>query len=239
MFDFNALKGKNIAITGATKGIGRATSILLSDLGANLLVGSRNNDDLVSLTSTLKSKTIGVRLDVTVEDSVKSFFERGLTELGNIDALINCAGYGNFCSALDMTTDDFDHMISVNLRGTFLTCKYFGRHMVENKSGKILNIISMAGNTALAGCAGYSASKFGVLGLSKVLQTELRGSGVHITSVLPGSVNTEFWDQMENTPDRTKMIPPENIAKHLVYLLCQPEEAVVDELTIMPPLGVL
>lgn len=239
MFDFETLKGKNIAITGATRGIGRATSILLSELGANLLIGSRNNDDLVSLSTRLLSKTVGVQLDVSDEESVKNFLERGLTELDSIDALINCAGYGNFGSALDLTTEDFDRMISVNLRGTFLSCKYFGKHMVENKSGQILNIISMAGNTALAGCAGYSASKFGVLGLSKVLQTELRGSGVQVTSVLPGSVNTEFWDHMESTPDRSKMIPPENIAKHLVYLLCQPEGAVVDEVTIMPPLGVL
>lgn len=239
MFDFKALKGKNIAITGATKGIGRATSILLSELGANLLVGSRNDDDLVSLTSTLQSKTIGVQLDVSVEDSVKNFFERGLTELGNIDALINCAGYGNFTSFLDLSTEDFDRMIAINLRGSFLTSKFFAKHMEENKRGQIINVNSIAGTTALHGCAGYSASKFGLLGLSRVMQQELRSKGVYVTSILPGSIDTPFWDKMNSAPDRSKMIPPESIAKHIANILNQPDGSVIDEVTIMPPLGIL
>ncbi|WP_110929600.1 SDR family oxidoreductase [Bacillus massiliglaciei] len=239
MIDKKRIKGKNIAITGATKGIGRAAALLLSELGANLLIGSRTLQHSVNTSAELNTKKVEANLDVTDEASIKNFLISGLDELGSIDALINCAGYGNFESAFELSTEDFDRMISVNLRGTFLTCKHFGNHMIESKSGKILNIISIAGSNALAGCAGYSASKFGALGLSRVLQMEMRGTGVQLTSVLPGAVNTEFWDHMNQVPDRSKMIPPETIAEHLVYLLCQPDGATVDEVTIMPPMGVL
>jgi 3-oxoacyl-[acyl-carrier protein] reductase len=130
-------------------------------------------------------------------------------------------------------------MMNVNLRGTFLCCKYFGQHMLLNNAGKIINVVSIAGTTALPGCGGYSASKFGVLGLTKVLQAELRGKGVTATAVLPGAVATSFWDGMEHKPDVSKMIPTQTLAKHIVYILCQPEGAVIDEITIMPPKGIL
>ncbi|MCY9669896.1 SDR family oxidoreductase [Paenibacillus alginolyticus] len=239
MFEPQSLRGKTVAITGATSGIGKATALLLASQGANLLLGSRSAHSLSSLAWGFDTDVIGLPVDVSIEESVKGFVEGGIRKFGRIDALINCAGNGVFGSALDISVEDFDRMIAVNLKGTFLCCKHFGRHMVENRSGRILNVASIAGTTALAGCAGYSASKFGVVGLTKVLQTELRSSGVYLTSVLPGSVNTEFWDGMESHPDRDKMIPAETLAKHLVYLLCQPDGAVIDELTVMPSLGIL
>ena len=234
--------GKNIAITGATKGIGRAAATLLSSLGANLLIGARNENELKELASVLSDNSGNVvyqSLNVEEENSIIEFLNAGLSKLGKMDALINSAGYGTFQSFLDLTAEDFDRMISVNLRGTFLTSQHFAKHMVENKRGQIININSIAGNTVLAGNAGYSASKFGLLGLTKVMQLELRKQGVYVTSILPGSTNTEFWDHIENHPDRTKMIPAETIAMNIAAILAQPEGAVVEEITITPPLGVL
>ncbi|MFC7686964.1 SDR family oxidoreductase [Ureibacillus sp. GCM10028918] len=238
----NSLTGKNIAITGATKGIGRATATLLSSLGANLLIGARNENELRELTSILSDNSVKViyqHLNVEEENSIIEFLNLGITKLGKIEALINCAGYGSFNSFLETTTEEFDRMISVNLRGSFLTSRYFAQHMVENKSGQIININSIAGNTVLAGNAGYSASKFGLLGLTKVMQLELRKQGVYVTSILPGATNTAFWDHIDNYPDRSKMIPSETIAMNIVSILSQPDGAVVDEITITPPLGVL
>jgi 3-oxoacyl-[acyl-carrier protein] reductase len=111
--------------------------------------------------------------------------------------------------------------------------------MAQNQSGHIVNIVSIAGSTALPGGGGYSASKFGVLGLSRVLQVELRRSGVQVTSVLPGAVNSPFWDEIEPKPDLTSMIPLPTLAEHIVYLLSAHVGAFVDEITIMPPLGIL
>lgn len=242
LFNTNSLKGKNIAITGATKGIGKAAATLLASLGANLLIGARNESELRELAAILSDDSVNVvyrQLNVEEEQSIIEFLNLGIAKLGKIDALINCAGYGSFNSFLDTTIEEFDRMISVNLRGTFLTSRHFAKHMIENKRGQIININSIAGNTVLAGNAGYSASKFGLLGLTKVMQLELRKQGVYVTSILPGSTNTAFWDHIDNHPDRSKMIPSETIAMNIASVLSQPDGAVVDEITITPPLGVL
>jgi 3-oxoacyl-[acyl-carrier protein] reductase len=227
------LVGKTIAITGSSKGIGRATALLLQSLGANLVLGSRSNKDHLS------ENVLSLPLDVTNEQSVKNFYERAVQQFGTVDVLINSAGVGTFESIIDSSTDDFDQMLSVNLKGTYLTCKYFGKHMAEQEKGQIINVISIAGTIALPGCGGYSASKFGVLGLTKVLQAELRKKGVQVTAILPGAVNSSFWEHIEPKPDLSNMIPTETVAKHLLYLITQPPGAFVDEITIMPPLGIL
>lgn len=227
------IKGKTIVITGSSKGIGKEVANLLKQKGANLLLGSRSNSE------SIEDDVLKLQLDVMNEESVKRFFEKAVLHFGKIDVLINSAGFGKFENVLDSSTDDFDQMISVNLRGTYLICKYFGKQMVEQGNGHILNLVSIAGTTALPGCGGYSASKFGVLGLTKVLQAELRAKGVQVTSVLPGAVSSSFWDSIEPKPDLSNMIPPETVAKHLLYLIEQSTGAFVDEITIMPPLGVL
>jgi 3-oxoacyl-[acyl-carrier protein] reductase len=227
------LAGKTIAITGSSKGIGKETALLLQSLGANLVLGSRSNKEHLS------ENVLSLPLDVTDEQSVKNFYERAVKQFGTVDVLINSAGVGTFEPIIDSSTDDFDQMLSVNLRGTYLTCKYFGKHMAEKGKGQIINVISIAGAVALPGCGGYSASKFGALGLTKVLQAELRQKGVQVTAVLPGAVNSSFWDKIEPKPDLSKMIPTETVAKHLLYLITQPLGAFVDEITIMPPLGIL
>ncbi|RTQ89286.1 SDR family oxidoreductase [Lysinibacillus telephonicus] len=239
LFDCNILKGKNVAITGATKGIGRATAILLSSKGANLLIGSRSVKELEELSAILPTKVIPQQLNIEDERSITNFLNEGVLKFGKIDALVNCAGYGSFSSFLELPIEEFDRMISVNLRGSFLASQYFAKHMIKNKRGQINNINSIAGTATLEGNAGYSASKFGLLGLSRVMQLELRKQGVYVTSVLPGSTNTQFWDHIENHPEKSKMIPQETIAKHIAAILCQPDGAVIDEITIMPPLGIL
>jgi 3-oxoacyl-[acyl-carrier protein] reductase len=230
---FDQMKGKTIAITGSSKGIGRETAAILKDNGANLVLGSRSN-----MLQT-NDNVLELPLDVESEQSVKDFYERAVSHFGAIDVLINSAGVGMFSNVLDLSTDDFDKMISVNLRGTYLTCKYFGPHMAEQGKGHILNLISIAGTTALSGGGGYSASKFGLLGLTKVLQLELRTKGVQVTSVLPGAVSSSFWEGIEPKPDVSKMIPTNTVAQHLLYLINQPAGAFIDEITIMPPHGIL
>lgn len=233
MEDSLRLAGKTIAITGSSKGIGKETASLLEKLGANLVLGSRSNHER------LTEHVLELPLDVTKESSVQRFFDQAVNQFGTVDVLINSAGVGTFSNVLDSSTNDFDQMIAVNLRGTYLTCKYFGKHMVEQGKGQIINLVSIAGTTALPGCGGYSASKFGVLGLTKVLQAELRQKGVQVTAVLPGAVKSSFWENIDPKPDMSNMIPTEVIAKHLLYLICQPSGAFVDEMTIMPPLGIL
>lgn len=234
-----ALQGKTIAIAGASKGIGKETALLLSSLGVNLVLGSRTAGGLEELAPCPAAQVLALELDVAREESVDRFMKAAAQRFGTVDAVINSAGTGKFASVLSLSAEDFDRMIAVNLRGTFLIGKYFGRHMAQNRAGKILNIISIAGTTALPGGGGYSASKFGALGLSRVMQAELRSQGVEVINVLPGAAATSFWDEIHPKPDAAKMIPVKSLAKHLVYLLCRQEGAFVDEIAIMPTLGIL
>ncbi|WP_428911901.1 SDR family oxidoreductase [Niallia sp. Krafla_26] len=227
------LQGKTIAITGSSRGIGLAVSNLVNESGGNLVLGSRSYQDRV------QDNRLELYLDVTREDSVKHFYEKAIEQFGTVDVLINSAGVGVFSSIIDSSTEDFDRMINVNLRGTYLTCKYFGKHMVDTHQVHMINLVSIAGTMALTGCGGYSASKFGVMGLTKVLQAELRGKGIQVTSVIPGSVSSSFWNEFDPKPDLSQMIPVESVASHILYLLHQPQGAYIDEITIMPPLGIL
>jgi 3-oxoacyl-[acyl-carrier protein] reductase len=228
-----SLTGKTIAITGSSKGIGKEIALLVKELGGNLVLGSRSDSGVNG------DNIVEIPLDVTNEESVKEYYEKAIKRFGTVDVLINSAGMGTFSSVIDSSTEDFDQMIAVNLRGTYLTCKYFAGHMALQGKGHILNLVSIAGTTALPGGGGYSASKFGLLGLTKVLQTELRGRGVQVTSVIPGAVRSSFWEQIDPKPDLSNMIPVETIAKQVVYLINQPTGAYIDEITIMPPLGIL
>ncbi|WP_198510306.1 SDR family oxidoreductase [Bacillus solitudinis] len=227
------LAGKTIVITGSSKGIGKETALLFEKSGANLVLGSRSNKE------EYKGNVLKLPLDVSDEQSIKEFYDSALIHFKTVDVVINNAGVGMFDSVISSSTEDFDRMISVNLRGTYLMCKYFGKHMAEQEKGHILNLVSIAGNTALAGCGGYSSSKFGALGLTKVLQSELRQKGVQVTAVLPGSVSSSFWENINPKPDMSKMIPIETVAKHLLYLVNQPPGTFIDEITIMPPFGIL
>ncbi|MFL8936267.1 SDR family oxidoreductase [Rossellomorea oryzaecorticis] len=227
------LSGKTIVITGASKGIGHETALLLEKEGANLVLGSRSYQE------ERRGNVLELPLDVSDEQSVRDFVRKAIGQFGSIDVLINSAGVGVFESILDSSVEAFDQMISTNLRGAYLTSKYIGKHMLEKKRGHILNLVSVAGTTALPGCGGYSASKFGLLGLTKVMQAEWRQHGVQVTAVIPGAVSSSFWEKIELKPDLEAMIPTKTVANHLLALITQPVGAYVDEITIMPPLGIL
>ncbi|MFC4557784.1 SDR family oxidoreductase [Virgibacillus kekensis] len=236
--DLSHLKNKVIVITGASRGIGRAMAELLANWEVKLVLGARDTEQLAKDFSG-QDNVLSIQLDVRDETSVKQFVTGAITQFGSVDVLINAAGVGKFSSILDSATEDFDDMVAVNLRGTYLTCKYFGRVMKEHRGGQILNLVSIAGTTALPGNAGYSSSKFGVYGFTKVLQAELRREGIRVTSVIPGAIASSFWDGIDSKPPVSQMIPLQSITEHLAFLMSQPENSVVDEITIMPPGGIL
>ncbi|GEO24701.1 3-ketoacyl-ACP reductase [Alicyclobacillus acidoterrestris] len=242
MIHFDSFEGKTIAITGASRGIGRETAKWLGTLGANVALGARTSgerDEIATLIEQSGGQALPMYLDVTDEQSVVQFRDACIEQFGRVDGLVNSAGVGTFAPILELSTDAFEAMWSVNVKGTFLCAKYFAQSMVQQRSGHIVNISSIAGTVALPGGGGYSASKFGVIGLSRVLQAELRRSGVQVTSVLPGAVNSSFWDALQDKPDIASMIPLSTLARHIVYLLSAQEGAFVDEVTIMPPFGIL
>ncbi|WP_010649929.1 SDR family oxidoreductase [Oceanobacillus massiliensis] len=223
IIDLTPLKNSVIAITGASRGIGKATAEVLEKAGAKLVLGARSID-LLSSEFSGSENVLLIPLDVRDEHSVQEFVSQTVERFGRIDCLINAAGVGNFASILESDTADFDDMIAVNLRGTYLTCKYAGRKMKEQQAGQIINLVSIAGTVALPGNGAYSSSKFGVYGLTKVLQAELRREGIRTTAVLPGSIDNSFWDDKDFDLDKSNMIPQESIVEHIAYLLCQPKK---------------
>ncbi|MDM5335756.1 SDR family oxidoreductase [Fictibacillus enclensis] len=236
------LTGKHIVLLGASTGIGWDTAHLLRKQGANLSLGSRSITKRRESWNAIHgncSQSFLENVDITDEKSIINFKEKAIDRFGAIDVLINSAGVGYFSPAEKFEIEVFKEMININLIGTFLTCQSFGKEMLQQGFGRIYNIISVAGKIGLEGCAGYSASKFGVTGFSKVLQAEWRKKGIQVTSVYPGAINSSFWNQLEETPDKAKMISTHSFAKSMVSLIQLPDESFVDEITIMPPHGVL
>lgn len=236
------LEGKHIVIIGASNGVGWELAIALKKKGANLSLGSRSmtkKEDSWSSIHRKGSNSLLCDVDVSNEASIHLFKEKAIERSGHVDVLINCAGVGYFSPAEEIELKKFEEMISVNLTGTFLSCQTFGREMLKQGSGKIFNIVSIAGKLGMPGCIGYSASKFGVSGISKVLQAEWRNKGIQVTAVYPGAINSTFWENQDWVPDRDKMIPRDVFTQSIISLIEMPQGSFLDEITIMPPSGIL
>lgn len=199
------LKGKNIIVTGATRGIGREIALTLAKNGANLAINYRNlNSDLENLLNEIKSfgvDALAVKCDVSVLDEVNSFIEKVKSHYTTIDVLVNNAGITKDGLILRMKEEDFDDVLDVNLKGTFNTTKSVSSIMVKQKYGKIINISSVVGIAGNSGQCNYAASKAGVIGFSKSVARELSSRNINVNVVAPGYIDT---DMTKNLPDKVK-----------------------------------
>ena len=228
------LAGKVALITGAGRGIGRAIALALAQQGAHVVLAARTTQQLEALAEQIKARgenATAIRTDVTDESSVRSLFEK-VRQLGRLDIMINCAGIGRFGPVKDFSTDDFDQIIAVNLRGTFLCCKQAMRIMAKQKNGFIINISSVVGFKGYPNQAAYSASKHGMGGLTKSLAVEAQEYNVRVSLVLPGGVDTELVSQARPDLDRSILMQPEDIAQTVLFLLSLSDRAHVDEIYI-------
>lgn len=199
------LKGKNIIVTGATRGIGREIALTLAKNGANLAINYRNlNSDLENLLNEIKSfgvDALAVKCDVSVLEEVNSFIEKVKSHYTTIDVLVNNAGITKDGLILRMKEEDFDDVLDVNLKGTFNTTKSVSSIMLKQKYGKIINISSVVGIAGNSGQCNYAASKAGVIGFSKSVARELSSRNINVNVVAPGYIDT---DMTKNLPDKVK-----------------------------------
>ena len=193
------LAAKKIIVTGAASGIGRATSMLAASQGASLVVvdAAENIDDTAAAIQSRGGRAIACRADVSNEDQVKAFITLCLQEFGGIDGLYANAGIGGARKNFnELTTEDWEKTLSVNIVGTFLCIRHAATALVAQKSGSIVCTASVAGLRANAGGVDYSASKAAVISMTQTIAYQLYGTGVRINAVCPGLIETGMTSDM-------------------------------------------
>ncbi|MEK7495610.1 MAG: SDR family NAD(P)-dependent oxidoreductase [Patescibacteria group bacterium] len=233
------LKGKTAVVTGGSLGIGYGVSYRLAEAGANVVVTSRNIEEVNKAVEELKQKgfkAVGVKTDVSLEEDVKNLVIESIKSFGSVDILVNNAGIYPFVPLAQLTSEVFDKVIATNLRGVFLTTKYISEQMIkQGKGGKIINITSIdALHPSAIGLAHYDASKHGVWGFTKNVALELAKNKIWVNAVAPGGVMTPGVATMqsqgkavivERNPDPPKMEiamgrmgVPDDIGKVVLFL---------------------
>ncbi len=194
------LNGKTAVVTGASRGIGRAIALKLAELGANLVLNY--NKSLSSIEEVVKEieskggKAIAVQGDVSDFEEAEKVVKAAVTNFGSLDILVNNAGITKDGLLLRMKEDDFDRVVSVNLKGAFNCTRHASRIMVKQKSGRIVNISSVVGITGNAGQVNYAAAKAGIIGMTKATAKELASRGITVNAVAPGFIQTDMTGEL-------------------------------------------
>ena len=231
---------KNAIITASTKGIGRATAIAFARQGINLAICSRTKADLEAFKAELLTINSALKVFISVTDcSVKKevidFAAAAEKELGTINIIVNNAGLYEHASILNDNEDTFAKQVNTNLMPAYELYRYFGKKMMAAKQGHIFNICSVASVTPIAEAGTYSVTKYALLGLNKVMRTEMRPHGVKVTAIIPGSTLTDSWKGMQVEKDT--MVLPEDIASAIVNAYNMSAGANADEIVINPTFG--
>lgn len=197
------LNGKTALVTGASRGLGRAIAIKLAELGANLILNY--NKSLSSIEEVVKEieakggKAIAVQGDVSVFGEAENIVKAAVVNFGSLDILVNNAGITKDGLLLRMKEDDFDRVISVNLKGAFNCTRHASPIMLKQKSGRIVNISSVVGITGNAGQINYAAAKAGIIGMTKATAKELASRGITVNAVAPGFIQTDMTAELSES----------------------------------------
>ncbi len=229
-----------VLITGASQGIGAAIAkaFAVEVRGVKLALVARSEARLAAVAKVcakLGAKVAVFPCDVTDEAAVTALAAAVTKRFGTVDVLVNNAGKFAGAPFLKFGLADFDRMIATNLRSAFLVSQAFVPAMAKRGRGDVFNISSIAGQIAYPGGAGYSAAKFGLTGLSKVMRAELKTHGVRVCCVHPGATATPSWDG-SGVPE-SRMMPAEDIAKSIVDIYRLSRRTVVEEIVLRPQLG--
>ena len=218
---------KNIIVTGATGGIGNSIIKKLSETGANIIASGTKVHKLEELKKRFNNLKI-LPFDISQNDKVENFIEQASEELGgNLYCIINNAGVTNDNLAIRMSLNEWKKVIDLNLTSTFLMCKYAIKKMLKNKKGKIVNITSVVGHTGNIGQSNYTASKAGLIAMSKSLALEYAKKNININCISPGFIKTAMTEKIDEKFKETivSKIPsarlgePDDIANAVLFLV--------------------
>jgi len=222
----NNLKDKNIIVTGATGGIGNSIIKRLNDCGANILATGTKIEKLEKLKSEFKNVKI-LKFDISQSNKIEEFIENATKELdGGLDCIVNNAGITQDNLAIRMSLEEWKKVIDINLTSTFLMTKFAIKKMLKNKSGKIINITSVVGHTGNLGQANYTASKAGIVAMSKSLAAEYAKKNININCISPGFIKTAMTDKIDekfkevivSKIPSARLGEPEDIANAVLFL---------------------
>lgn len=230
---------KRVWITGASSGIGKSAAKEFARVGCDVFVSSRRHSVLEMINKELQQEKISVSVlpcniasASNVESTVKKIFETG-----SVDCLINNAGITSFKTAEENSIKEIKEIIEVNLLGSIYCIKSVLPKMIEQKSGTIINIISVAAEKILSRSSIYSASKAGLLAYSNVLREEVREHNIRIINILPGATNTSIWSNKVLEKYSHRMMDHDDLARLLVSTFLQSKNIVTEEIIVRPILG--
>jgi len=233
------LEKKNIIVTGASGGIGNAIIKKLHKTGANILASGTRIEKLEELKKNFEGIKI-LKFDISQSDKVEEFIENATSELGgNLEGIVNNAGITQDNLAIRMSLDEWQKVINVNLTSTFLMTKFAIKKMLKNKSGKIVNITSVVGHTGNLGQANYTASKAGIIAMSKSLAIEYAKKNININCISPGFIKTAMTDKIDekfkdiivSKIPSARLGEPDDIANAVIFL-CSDQSSYINGETL-------
>ena len=226
-----------VVVTGGSKGIGKAIARAFLNEGARVLIAARNPADLRATADELAAvggRIESIEADVSQEDDVKNLFAEAVSLFGEVDILVNNAGFARRALLREMEVDDWDAVIATNLRGAFLCTREALKLMTPRKSGRIINIGSISAQRVRPESAPYSASKFGLVGLTHVTALEGREYGISCGILHPGNVRVERRTHGSAAHDSEPMMEPEELAAAAVAMASLPGHVNMLETTVLP-----
>lgn len=232
------LDEKVMIITGAGRGIGRTIAVAAALEGTKVALAARTQDEIDAVASEIRSNggtAVAIKTDITREDDIRSLVRETESTLGPVDILINNAAILKLAPIAEMSTETWDEMLSVNLRSVFIACREVLPGMMARKSGRIINIGSMAGRRGYAEQGAYCASKHALIGLSKVLAIEAQKHGIRVHVLAPGGVLTELSRGLRESRGgvaEDEWMTTEEVARAAIYLCTQNGAAFTDELAL-------
>ena len=219
------LENKNIIVTGASGGIGNSIVEKLNECGANVLASGTRVEKLEELKSKFNKIKI-LKFDISQSDKIEEFIDNAANELGGLDCIVNNAGITQDNLAIRMSIEEWRKVIDINLTSTFLMSKFAIKKMLKNKKGKIINITSVVGHTGNLGQANYTASKAGLVAMSKSLAIEYAKKNINVNCISPGFIKTAMTDKIDekfkevivSKIPSARLGEPEDIANAVLFL---------------------
>ena len=226
------LSGQVAIVTGAGRGIGRAIAAALVENGATVVLAARTANQIEMTARELGENCVPVVTDIAQESLILELFGFVASRYKKLDILVNNAGIGLFGPFKEFSTENYDKILQINARGTYLCCREAMKLMAPARSGTIINISSVVGFKGYVDQSAYAASKHAVVGMTKSLVAEAQPYNVRVCMIHPGGTDTELVVDARPDLDRSVLMRPEDIAQGALFLLGLPERCAVDELYI-------